>query len=102
MVRAGAASRTIGAVCSFSRFAERVMYPLNAASSLHIVGNPILCHGDRRFRGVPAVDAVILTCSEVVFLAPLDRSAAQVLRVDLHVLHCRADLRGVGRPATGL
>src|SRR5262249_2596008 len=55
-----------------------------------------------RFRGVPAIDAVILTCSEVVVLAPLDRPATQSLRIDFHVFHGRADLRGVGRPTAGL
>src|SRR5262245_57742144 len=70
--------------------------------SFHVVGHPVLGDGDRRFRGVPAVDAIVLAGAEMVVLAPLDRAAAQALGVDLHVLHRSADLSARGRPAGAL
>src|ERR671931_2020677 len=70
-------------------------------ASFHVVSDPILGHRDRRLRGVPTINAIILAGAEVVLLAPFDRPAAQALGVDLYALHRSADFCGVGRPARG-
>src|SRR5262245_60728359 len=60
--------------------------------SFHLELNPVLHADDGPFAGIPAVDAVVLACAEVVVLGPLDGAAAQALGVDLEVGHSRRQL----------
>src|SRR5262249_58019133 len=72
------------------------------SGSLYVISNPILSHRYRGFRRIPTIDAIILTRAEMVLLAPLDRPAAQALAIDLYILHCAADFRGIGGPTPAL
>src|SRR3974377_1459445 len=64
--------------------------------SFDIVRHPVLGLHDSRFVLVPAVDAIELTGAEMIVFAPFDRAAAQSPGIDFYVLHCRAQLAGIG------
>src|SRR5262245_45276571 len=71
-------------------------------ASLHVVRRPVLGDHDGGFRGVPAVDAIVLARTEMILPGPFDGAAAQALGVDLHGFQRAADLSRVGRPAGAL
>src|SRR5215471_5973397 len=71
-------------VCSAAQ--ECCAAPGTRGSSLHVIRHPVLRLHHGGLGRVPVIDAIVLATAEVVGLAPLDRAAAQALRIDLHGL----------------